>query len=227
MFNQRGLARRDAIRRWVHFARWLAPKQGACLLVEYTIPAIPTVYRGRQYRSRLESRWAAFFDLLGWQHEYEPCDLGPWSPDFFLWGRRQNDPVFVEVKPITTWCRETARKMADTFSPLDGLCPYLLLLGSQPPDFGSRGDPEDLVGVPDSYGTLGWLGKSQVYEAEWTEALLGTDTSGRIDLLPNGWGIGFQGEGVLWGGLVEAVADNSERMWKQAANVVQWKGPRS
>jgi hypothetical protein len=32
--------------------------------VEYSIPAIPTVYRGQQFRSRLEARWAAFFDLL-------------------------------------------------------------------------------------------------------------------------------------------------------------------
>lgn len=67
--------------------------------VDYTIAAIPTLYRGRQYRSRLEARWAAFFDLLGWQHEYEPFDLGKWSPDFLLpeWD------VLVEVKPLDTF----------------------------------------------------------------------------------------------------------------------------
>jgi hypothetical protein len=37
--------------------------------------AIPTVYKGVQMRSRLEARWAAFFDELGWPWEYEPVDL--------------------------------------------------------------------------------------------------------------------------------------------------------
>lgn len=59
--------------------------------------AIPTLYRGRQYRSRLEARWAAMFDLLGWAYEYEPYDLNGWIPDFVLMGKRN---VLVEVKPI-------------------------------------------------------------------------------------------------------------------------------
>jgi hypothetical protein len=62
----------------------------------HTIAAIPTVYRGRRYRSRLEARWAAFFDRLGMEHEYEPYDLGKWSPDFLLTKRRR----LVEVKPF-------------------------------------------------------------------------------------------------------------------------------
>lgn len=49
---------------------------------EYRIKSHPTMYNGVQYRSRLEARWAAFFDLIGWQHEYEPIDLPGWSPDF-------------------------------------------------------------------------------------------------------------------------------------------------
>jgi hypothetical protein len=32
--------------------------------------AIPAVYRGIEYRSRLEARWAAFFDETGWKHTY-------------------------------------------------------------------------------------------------------------------------------------------------------------
>lgn len=31
----------------------------------FRVAAIPTRYRGRLYRSRLEAKWAAFFDLLG------------------------------------------------------------------------------------------------------------------------------------------------------------------
>jgi hypothetical protein len=58
---------------------------------------IPTVYEGRQYRSRLEARWACFFDLLGWKYEYEPFDLEGWIPDFLLLPHN----VLVEIKPVT------------------------------------------------------------------------------------------------------------------------------
>lgn len=50
--------------------------------MEYNIKAHPTPYRGITFRSRLEARWAAFFDLAGWRWEYEPIDLQGWSPDF-------------------------------------------------------------------------------------------------------------------------------------------------
>jgi hypothetical protein len=60
--------------------------------------AHPTTYGGARFRSRLEARWAAFFDLAGWRWEYEPLDLEGWSPDFALIGRDQT--VLVEVKPI-------------------------------------------------------------------------------------------------------------------------------
>jgi len=33
------------------------------------IAAIPTLYKDVQFRSRLEAKWAAFFDLLGWDSE--------------------------------------------------------------------------------------------------------------------------------------------------------------
>lgn len=48
------------------------------------IYAIPTKYSGVQFRSRLEASWAAFFDLAGWEWEYEPCELPGWIPDFYL-----------------------------------------------------------------------------------------------------------------------------------------------
>jgi hypothetical protein len=76
----------------------------------YTIAAIPTLYRGRMYRSRLEARWAAFFDRLGWAYEYEPFDLGAWSPDFLLTSPME---VLVEVKPIEHLDKEVTAKMLD------------------------------------------------------------------------------------------------------------------
>jgi hypothetical protein len=55
-----------------------------------------TVYRGQHFRSRLEARWAAFFDLIGWRWEYEPFDAENYIPDFVVLGRRS---FVVEVKP--------------------------------------------------------------------------------------------------------------------------------
>jgi hypothetical protein len=61
---------------------------------------------GARLRSRLEARWAAFFDLVGWSWDYEPCDFDGWTPDFALYGFvRESDAlsrktIYVEVKPI-------------------------------------------------------------------------------------------------------------------------------
>lgn len=60
------------------------------------IAAIPTRYAGTQFRSRLEARWAAMFDLLGWRWEYEPIDLRGYIPDFVIEDGRR----IVEVKPV-------------------------------------------------------------------------------------------------------------------------------
>jgi hypothetical protein len=58
---------------------------------------VATVYNGVQYRSRLEAKWACFFDLLGWPHEYEPFDLDGYIPDFAIMFKK---PLLVEVKPV-------------------------------------------------------------------------------------------------------------------------------
>ena len=51
---------------------------------------IPTVYKGYRFRSRLEARWAVFFDACGAKWEYEPegFDLGNgiyYLPDFVVY----------------------------------------------------------------------------------------------------------------------------------------------
>jgi hypothetical protein len=63
-----------------------------------TYNAIPTRYADVEFRSRLEARWAAFFDALGWEWEYEPTDLNGWIPDFRLRFHRSR-PLWIEVKP--------------------------------------------------------------------------------------------------------------------------------
>lgn len=57
--------------------------------------AIPTRYRGYHFRSRLEARWAVFFDALGvlWDYEREGFEFSDgtrylpdfWLPDLGLW----------------------------------------------------------------------------------------------------------------------------------------------
>jgi hypothetical protein len=79
------------------------------------IKAIPTKYDGVQFRSRLEARWAAFFDLNGWEWQYEPVDFDGWTPDFLIMAKLGRRPslvdddwlpesilnVYAEVKPTT------------------------------------------------------------------------------------------------------------------------------
>jgi hypothetical protein len=73
--------------------------------VSYTIKAHETRYAGHLFRSRLEARWAAMLDLLGWQWTYEPFDLNGWVPDFLLAPlTEQGSEVLVEVKgPASEW----------------------------------------------------------------------------------------------------------------------------
>jgi hypothetical protein len=63
------------------------------------IKAIETHYRGYRFRSRLEARWAVFFDILGidWEYEKEGLDLdGVWYlPDFWL----PHMETWIEIKP--------------------------------------------------------------------------------------------------------------------------------
>jgi hypothetical protein len=66
----------------------------------YTIAAWPTRYAGVEFRSRLEARWAAFFDLCKWRWDYEPIDLQGWTPDFTI--ETPCCRVFAEVKPVDT-----------------------------------------------------------------------------------------------------------------------------
>lgn len=50
--------------------------------------AIETIYKGYRFRSRLEARWAVFFDTLRveWLYEHEGFELpsGRYLPDFYL-----------------------------------------------------------------------------------------------------------------------------------------------
>lgn len=91
--------------------------------------AIETRYKGYRFRSRLEARWAVFFDALGvkWEFEREGfrfCNGKQYLPDFWLPEYR----LFVEVKPFAPLPGEEEKAVE-------------LLQGSGAPVFITQGDP--------------------------------------------------------------------------------------
>jgi hypothetical protein len=196
---------------------------------------IPTKHKGRQFRSRLEARWANFFDLVGWRYEYEPFDLPGWIPDFLLLG--EHEEVLVEVKPVTEYPKE----LADEISRCPGAAKYeVLIVGCvvptvvkqltfrQPTTFGR--------GVP-----FGWLGgdtstfdydDGSLIEAgdwNWDDAVLGRwERKGTIGFGQNTQSfrdrISGDNDGVP-GGLVGLTLKEVEPLWAEAANRVQWMPP--
>lgn len=72
--------------------------------MQSSIKPIETFYRGYRFRSRLEARWAVFFDALeiGWEYEPEAFSLDGvgYLPDFRLTGKFKHLPrqIYAEVK---------------------------------------------------------------------------------------------------------------------------------
>lgn len=99
------------------------------------IKPIETVYRGYHFRSRLEARWAVFFDTAGIAWEYEPegfeKDGDRYLPDFRL--TLGGKIWWVEVKGDPNWLKENRQRINGwlTGAPIvpGG---QLLLLGSLP-----------------------------------------------------------------------------------------------
>jgi len=99
-----------------------------------TIKAIETEYNGYLFRSRLEARWAVFFDALGIDYEYEvegyEVATGVWYlPDFHI------DDGWIEVKHKNDRDIEATEKMG------------FLVAGLQEPGVIVYGDPLDHYAV--------------------------------------------------------------------------------
>lgn len=73
-----------------------------------SIKPIETIYNGYRFRSRLEARWAVFFDAAGIKYQYEPegftlPDGSLYLPDFYLpdvFSRSSVKGLWVEVKGV-------------------------------------------------------------------------------------------------------------------------------
>src|SRR3989442_1494282 len=83
------------------------------------IKAIETNYHGFRFRSRLEARWAIFFDAIGveWEYEKEGFEIDGgirYLPDFWL----PELKLWYEVKGELTWIeKEYWNKWTHTISP--------------------------------------------------------------------------------------------------------------
>jgi hypothetical protein len=215
-------------------------------MVEYTIAAIPTLYKGVKYRSRLEARWAAFFDLLGFEFEYEPFDLGPWSPDFLLKGGESAN-VLVEVKPITGFCHKTADKIQKAYDLQERETWFPILCGTAP-SFPFM--HPYLPGIGEHAASLGWqLHRYYRYQEElgmqtrtfhWSEAsIIWTHQKWKPELIPD---LAFsRPDGLdLWrcwrsmdSGYGEprlplptaeyGYASHIKSLWDKACDIVQWR----
>jgi len=172
---------------------------------------IETEYRGRLYRSRLEARWAAFFDLMNWSAHYEPFDLNGWIPDFVLQGKKQN--TLVEVKPITgmddpEFHHAVSKAEASGWKGETLIVSYFL--------------PKDIDLC------VGWLGEFSGEDQWWWELapLQETDDKRVIAGFCHQFG-SFTDRitGYYPGGSVGSVHHEPEilRRWAEAANLVQWR----
>jgi hypothetical protein len=91
------------------------------------IKAIETQYKGYRFRSRLEARWAVFFDALGlrWEYETEGFELGVYGrylPDFWL----PDQSCWIEIKPENVGFHEKCYALVRVTGK------HLLLVGGQP-----------------------------------------------------------------------------------------------
>lgn len=211
------------------------------------ISAIPTKYNGVQFRSRLEAKWAAFFDLCGWQREYEPFDFAGYIPDFLL---KFAQPTLVDVKPITEENEIVYRQAQVVQSVADWIAGPLeeeLRVLDAAPD-----TDDDLQRIDDLAADIEYVRErrmnpwrrvstrrafvvgSQLLSSIWgdtgeTHHYLTIDGDQYCPLFPC---VTHVGVGVGWGDcLVCGAANNSWKagdvltLWRSASNAVQWKPP--
>ena len=204
------------------------------------IAAIPTTYKGINFRSRLEARWAAFFDLIGWRWEYEPLDLNGWIPDFVLLGEEK---VLVEIRPYFTFAdwqkSEQLQKIDRAMVDKD----VLLLNATAFPD-PIPGDSDEPFGY--LHDSSGWAGSM---DGDWTNAKFTANFSPERDKtlydfssVEGSWTGRMEGEHpkghcphvfsfrepdqyrafcCKW---MDGTPRLLEMFWNKAGNQVQWKG---
>lgn len=179
-----------------------------------SIPAKPTTYKGINMRSRLEARWAAMFDMLGWSWEYEPEIGQAYIPDFLLHGK-DGVRVYVEIKPEgiwnaergdiikkASWCIENYEfiVLTDEFRPCGLNCEPLAAFGYSP--------------FPDETGLcIEYIRLFRLDECGWDIAHSWGSWQGRLT--------GFYDGDYMERGLTSL--DDVRDLWQKAGNAIQWQ----
>lgn len=180
--------------------------------MKYSIKAKPTMYRGVLFRSRLEAKWAAFFDNVGWHWGYEPCEFNGWFPDFAIYGS-EGHIIYVEVKPICEFCKETTDKIDAS-----GCVSDVILLGQICPIPNSDG-----ISFTNNTVQLGWMREQYGSEDfQWAAAELGTwdDQIGFCNP-EQGWTDPISGKyGKFYR---KDITDFIYKSWGDACNKTQWE----
>lgn len=116
--------------------------------MDKVIKPIETIYNGYRFRSRLEARWAVFFDAIRLKYQYEPegfCrefDSGEkirYLPDFYL----PEYDLYVEVKPSLTKLLEDEKKLSWMIDWDGPVANGIIILGQIP-----NITPKSLLSVP-------------------------------------------------------------------------------
>lgn len=188
--------------------------------------SIPTTYNGIRFRSRLEAKWAVFFDHLKWRWHYEPLDCNGWIPDFLI--ETKSNPILVEVKPILKYDPTVTAKIYKAFNLPRPLkedeeeysierwdCEYHFLVCGLAPF-----EPEY-----DDYA-IGWI--SDDFDVDFLPAVVTLTDEGKWGLTSGSNGLWFDRvldiggkESRAWVG-----ADYLDPLWAAACNETQWRKPR-
>jgi hypothetical protein len=198
------------------------------MTVAVRVASIPTVYQGVHFRSRLEARWAAFFDLLGWRWHYEPLDLDGWIPDFLIepfpgdFHPKSSECIrkkslLVEVKPIlerddaiTEKIERALGTSADKAVLYDDLNFDALLVGLF---------PRTICGT---VMRIGWL-MSDAWQGSVLIDINAAGDGSRYDISAEVQIFGGRLSGWRDGGhLPTSNPKNIDALWKRAGNAVQW-----
>jgi hypothetical protein len=137
---------------------------------------IVTLYAGVRFRSRLEARYAAWFDAVGIGWEYEPAldqaeegGLRGWLPDFVL--DLASGPALAECKPAL---RVDDFQPAMTKAEASGVTGSVLLLGAR--WLKTTGSPLCVRAAFDGTAPIRWLphvvatGQPALLELAWKTA---------------------------------------------------------
>ena len=182
--------------------------------------AKPTTYATQNFRSRLEARWACFFDLIGWQWTYEPYSINDnYIPDFLIHG---GAPFLVEVKPagnhaeLLPVAADLFQRGVFTHTDIEEPDKDLLIVGASPilPD---RLEDSPILGL--SYRTYPEVGGDITHSPDialwdtyfqWREFLMS------FQHRPSGH---HEGDGHL---RYNAYPQVIEDLWREAGNRTQW-----